>query len=327
MRQRQLRRLSRKPRRQPLDQQQSRLLRGQACRTSAGKCTCRSEGPSTVRTGGGACRKAYSPRCTSRATSGSAVRCTACSGTVRSGRATFRRATGGRCACATCGSCGTTGGFRPCATANGQSWALAGDDARWSAARSADSTRTAQWHRQARRAEPAFRAAPRGRSHRHASRPAHARATRNAAAAPREVAGEGGAGETALHPQTAAAPSSCGRQEGDGRRAQAAPHAPASRRRRPQRRRRRYRAAGTRPPRDVTITEGITIRELAEKLDVRAKDLLKTLLDRGVFASINQALDVPTATTLAEAFSGVVNVVSLKKRWCSKSPRKRPRKA
>src|SRR5207245_1906776 len=44
-----------------------------------------------------------------------------------------------------------------------------------------------------------------------------------------------------------------------------------------------------RPPRDVTITEGITIRELAEKLDVRAKDLLKTLLDRGVFASINQA--------------------------------------
>src|SRR5712692_1041764 len=66
-----------------------------------------------------------------------------------------------------------------------------------------------------------------------------------------------------------------------------------------------------RPPRDVTVTEGITIRELAEKLDVRAKDLLKTLLDRGVFASINQALDVPTATTLAEAFSGVVSVVSL----------------
>ncbi|HUC54194.1 MAG TPA: translation initiation factor IF-2 [Candidatus Cybelea sp.] len=66
-----------------------------------------------------------------------------------------------------------------------------------------------------------------------------------------------------------------------------------------------------RPPREVTITEGITIRELAEKLDVRAKELLKNLLDRGVFASINQALDVPTATTLAEAFSGVVSVVSL----------------
>ena len=66
-----------------------------------------------------------------------------------------------------------------------------------------------------------------------------------------------------------------------------------------------------RPPREVTVTEGITIRELAEKLDVRAKDLLKTLLDRGVFASINQALDVPTATTLAESFNGIVSVVSL----------------
>src|SRR2546429_673207 len=66
-----------------------------------------------------------------------------------------------------------------------------------------------------------------------------------------------------------------------------------------------------RPPREVTITEGITIRELAEKLDVREKDLLKTLLDRGVFASINQALDVPTATTLAESFNGIISVVSL----------------
>ena len=65
-----------------------------------------------------------------------------------------------------------------------------------------------------------------------------------------------------------------------------------------------------RPPRDVTITEGITIRELAEKLDVRAKELLKVLLDKGIFASINQALDVATATQLAEAFNGVITVVS-----------------
>ncbi|MFI5098282.1 MAG: translation initiation factor IF-2 [Candidatus Acidiferrales bacterium] len=65
-----------------------------------------------------------------------------------------------------------------------------------------------------------------------------------------------------------------------------------------------------RAPREVTLTEGITIRELAEKLDIRAKDLLKTLLDRGVFASINQALDVPTATDLAQSFNGTVSVVS-----------------
>jgi len=65
-----------------------------------------------------------------------------------------------------------------------------------------------------------------------------------------------------------------------------------------------------REPREVTVTEGITVRELAEKLDIRAKDLLKTLLDRGVFASINQPLDVPTATSLAESFNGIVQVVT-----------------
>ncbi|HLW82110.1 MAG TPA: translation initiation factor IF-2 [Candidatus Acidoferrales bacterium] len=65
-----------------------------------------------------------------------------------------------------------------------------------------------------------------------------------------------------------------------------------------------------REPRDVTITEGITVRELSEKLDIRAKELLKTLLDRGIFASINQALDVQTASSLAESFNGVVHVVS-----------------
>ncbi len=65
-----------------------------------------------------------------------------------------------------------------------------------------------------------------------------------------------------------------------------------------------------REPREVTVTEGITVRELAEKLDIRAKDLLKNLLDRGVFASINQALDAQTATTLAESFNGIVHVVT-----------------
>jgi translation initiation factor IF-2 len=65
-----------------------------------------------------------------------------------------------------------------------------------------------------------------------------------------------------------------------------------------------------REPRLITFTEGVTVRDLAEKLDVRAKELLKTLLDRGIFASINQALDLETAKSLAEAFNGIVEVVS-----------------
>jgi translation initiation factor IF-2 len=94
-------------------------------------------------------------------------------------------------------------------------------------------------------------------------------------------------GERKLHPVRPRAGA------GPGRSAQVEPVAPVQR-----------------EPRAVTVTEGITVRELAEKLDIRAKDLLKTLLDRGVFASINQALDVPTATNLAEAFNGIVQVVT-----------------
>ena len=69
-------------------------------------------------------------------------------------------------------------------------------------------------------------------------------------------------------------------------------------------------APAPREPREITITEGVTVRDLAEKLDDRAKDVLKILLDRGVFASINQALDTPTATSLAQAFNGIVNVIT-----------------
>jgi translation initiation factor IF-2 len=69
-------------------------------------------------------------------------------------------------------------------------------------------------------------------------------------------------------------------------------------------------APAPREPRQITITEGVTVRDLAEKLDVRAKEVLKILLDRGIFASINQALDTPTATSLAEAFNGIVKVIS-----------------
>jgi translation initiation factor IF-2 len=94
-------------------------------------------------------------------------------------------------------------------------------------------------------------------------------------------------GERKLHPVRTRAGA------GPGRAAQAEPVAPVQR-----------------EPREVIVTEGITVRELAEKLDIRAKDLLKTLMDRGVFASINQALDAPTATSLAEAFNGIVKVVT-----------------
>jgi translation initiation factor IF-2 len=43
------------------------------------------------------------------------------------------------------------------------------------------------------------------------------------------------------------------------------------------------------PPinREITISEGITVKELSEKLDVKANLVIKKLLDRGIFAMIN----------------------------------------
>src|SRR5208337_843344 len=43
--------------------------------------------------------------------------------------------------------------------------------------------------------------------------------------------------------------------------------------------------------RNITIPEGISVKDLAEKLEIRAKDLIARLLARGVFATVNQTLD------------------------------------
>jgi translation initiation factor IF-2 len=51
------------------------------------------------------------------------------------------------------------------------------------------------------------------------------------------------------------------------------------------------------------------VRELAQKLDLRAKDLLKELVDGGILATINQVLDVPTATKLAAQFNATVKAI------------------
>ena len=52
--------------------------------------------------------------------------------------------------------------------------------------------------------------------------------------------------------------------------------------------------------RKVTLTEGLTVKDLAEKLDVKSKDMIKKLMDRGVFATINQTLDKEMATEICQ---------------------------
>jgi translation initiation factor IF-2 len=62
--------------------------------------------------------------------------------------------------------------------------------------------------------------------------------------------------------------------------------------------------------RSITIPEGISVKDLAEKLEIRAKDLIARLLARGVFATVNQTLDSDLATEMARHFGAETAVIS-----------------
>ncbi len=66
------------------------------------------------------------------------------------------------------------------------------------------------------------------------------------------------------------------------------------------------------PPinREITISEGITLKELSEKLDVKAALVMKKLMDRGIFATINQTLDSKLATEVAREFGASTATIS-----------------
>ena len=62
--------------------------------------------------------------------------------------------------------------------------------------------------------------------------------------------------------------------------------------------------------RSITIGEGISVKDLAEKLGVRAKDLIARLLMKGVMATVNQSLDFELAKELARHFGAESESIS-----------------
>jgi translation initiation factor IF-2 len=62
--------------------------------------------------------------------------------------------------------------------------------------------------------------------------------------------------------------------------------------------------------RTLTITEGISVKDLAEKLGIRAKDLIARLLMKGAMATVNQTLDFELAKDMARHFGADVEVIS-----------------
>ena len=66
------------------------------------------------------------------------------------------------------------------------------------------------------------------------------------------------------------------------------------------------------PPidREITIAEGITVKELSEKLGIKANLVVKRLVEKKIFATINQTLDVKLAEELSRDFGASTNKLS-----------------
>jgi translation initiation factor IF-2 len=64
------------------------------------------------------------------------------------------------------------------------------------------------------------------------------------------------------------------------------------------------------PPitRTITLAEGMTVADLAAKLDVKAKDVMKKLMDRRMMVTINSTLDDETASLVARDFGADVKM-------------------
>ncbi|HEY3443714.1 MAG TPA: translation initiation factor IF-2 [Paludibaculum sp.] len=66
------------------------------------------------------------------------------------------------------------------------------------------------------------------------------------------------------------------------------------------------------PPidREITISEGVTVKELSEKLGVKVGLVIKQLVDRKIFATINQTLDTKLAEEISRAFGAATSKMS-----------------
>ncbi|HET9088521.1 MAG TPA: translation initiation factor IF-2 [Acidobacteriaceae bacterium] len=62
--------------------------------------------------------------------------------------------------------------------------------------------------------------------------------------------------------------------------------------------------------RSITVTDGVSVKDLAEKLDLRAKDLIATLLQRGVFVTVNQSLDTELIKEVSRQFGAEATVIT-----------------
>jgi translation initiation factor IF-2 len=61
----------------------------------------------------------------------------------------------------------------------------------------------------------------------------------------------------------------------------------------------------------ITVTEGISVKDLAVMLDVRGKDLIATLLMKGVMVTVNQSLDGELVKEVSRQFGAEASVITV----------------
>jgi len=68
----------------------------------------------------------------------------------------------------------------------------------------------------------------------------------------------------------------------------------------------------------ISITEGVTIKELAEKMEIKSKYIIQKLISKGILASINQTLDQDAAREVCAEFGFRAEVISFEQEAESK---------
>jgi translation initiation factor IF-2 len=63
-------------------------------------------------------------------------------------------------------------------------------------------------------------------------------------------------------------------------------------------------------PKEITLSEAVTVKELAEKLNRKSKDIIAKLMTRGVLANINQPLDPQVAIDISREFGSEASVIT-----------------
>jgi translation initiation factor IF-2 len=79
-------------------------------------------------------------------------------------------------------------------------------------------------------------------------------------------------------------------------------------------------AAPAAPPpitRSITLAEGMTVKDMADKLDVRVKDVLAKLLMKRMMMTINSTLDIETAKVIASEFGAEIEMRSFEEELSS----------